>query len=148
MENIIQSIARLFTSYGFKAAMIIIATIIITNLIKKPIVKYASTYAEKSGYDKSVVTKNITFIPIAVAFILTFCVNLIVAKFNITTLHWGEMLSTAAVYAAVAMATYEATKKQLEAYASRKNVTPVAVADETVEKLEDSSNEEVMEELK
>lgn len=145
MENIIQSIARLFTSYGFKAAMIIIATIVITNLVKKPIVKYASTYAEKSGYDKSVVTKNITFVPIAVAFILTFCVELIIAKFNITTLQWGELLSTAAVYSAVAMATYEAAKKQLEAYASRKNT--VSIATEATEKSEVESKEKIEEEL-
>lgn len=133
MENIIKSIGTLFTSYGFQAAMIIIATIIITNLIKKPIVKRAVTFAEKSGYDKSVVTKNITFIPVAVAFVLVFLVNLIIAKFQFTSLNWTELASTAVIYAAVSTTTYEGAKKQLEAYASKKNAPAIIPVGDKVE---------------
>ena len=147
MENIIRSISQLFNQYGFQAALIIIATVIFTNLIKGPIVKRAVAYAEKTGYDKAVITKNITFIPVGVAFILVVLVNLILVKFNFAALDWSEIASTSVVYASVAIATYESVKKQLEAYASKKNNT-VAVIENTNTNSEDTEakeNTEVLE---
>ncbi|MBE6132945.1 MAG: hypothetical protein E7180_06110 [Erysipelotrichaceae bacterium] len=103
-------------------------------------------YAEKTGYDKSVITKNITFIPVGVAFILVVLVNLILVKFNFAALDWSEIASTSVVYASVAIATYESVKKQLEAYASKKNNT-VAVIEDTNTNSEDTEAKEITEVL-
>ena len=121
MENIINSIRNLFTTYGFRCASIVVATILIVNLIKKPIVKKANDLAQKSGMDKSVVTKNLTFLPVAVAFVLETVVTLVCAKFDFLALDFGRITSCAVTYGALAIATYESVKKHLEAYASAKN---------------------------
>ena len=60
MDNIISSIRNLFSTYGFKAGAIIVLTIIIVNLLKKPIVAAADKLEKESGADKSVITKYIT----------------------------------------------------------------------------------------
>lgn len=119
MENIINNVANLFKTYGFQATTIIILTIIVVNLIKKPVIKKAESFARLTGYDKALITKNITFLPIAVSFLIIVVVNVIVVKFNFAVLEWGKMTSEAVIYGAVAIATYETSKKHLEAYASK-----------------------------
>ena len=122
MESIINSIRNLFTTYGFRCASIAVATILIVNLIKKPIVKKANELMQKSGIDKSVVTKNITFLPVVVAFVLETLVTLVCAKFDFLALDFGYIASCSVMYGALSIATYESVKKHLEAYASSKNV--------------------------
>ena len=121
MESIINSLKSLFTTYGFRAAAVIIATVAIVNLIKIPIVKYATKRAEASGKDKSAWTKFITVLPVGVAFVLEFIIELTINKFCFTALPFGEICSHAVLYGALAVATYESVKKQLEAYATNKN---------------------------
>ena len=138
MENIINSIKNLFTTYGFRCASIVVATILIVNLIKKPIVKKANELMQSTGVDKSVVTKNITFLPVVVAFVLETLVTLVCEKFDFRALNFGTITSCAITYGALAIATYESIKKHLEAYASNKNSTlnsGVTVAEKLSEKV-------------
>ena len=121
MESIVNSIKSLFENYGFRAASIVVATVIIVNFVKKPIVRRAELVADKAGVDKSVITKYITALPVAVAFIIEFFVSLVAGGFNVFTVDYATVLSRAVLYGALAVATYESVKKQMEAYAAKKN---------------------------
>lgn len=130
MENIINSIRSLFGTYGFRAAATVLAVVAIVNLIKKPIVKRAEKLTELCGLDKSVVTKNVTFLPVAVAFIIDFFAELMMSGFKFVALDFGKIVSDAVMYGALAVATYESVKKQLEAYAAKKNGPTVCKPEE------------------
>lgn len=121
MEGIINSLRNLFNNYGFTQGLIIVAVIVITNLIKKPIVKFAIKKAEQTGLDKSVITKHITLIPFGVSFILVLVVALFAANWKFPAIDFGQITSESTIIAAVSIATYEGLKKQLESYASRVN---------------------------
>ncbi len=121
MESIVNSMKSLFENYGFRAASIVVATVIIVNFVKKPIVRRAELVADKAGVDKSVITKYITALPVAVAFIIEFFVSLVAGGFNVFTVDYAAVLSRAVLYGALAVATYESVKKQMEAYAAKKN---------------------------
>ena len=118
MEKIIQSVRDLFTSYGFHAATVVLVTIAVVNIIKKPIVKKAEDFAEKTGIDKSIITKNVTIIPVAVAFLIELITALIAARFDFRAVDYGSVTSASVLYGALAIATYESVKKQLRAYAA------------------------------
>ena len=135
MEEILNSLRLLFSTYGFRAGAIIVATIIIVNLIKKPIVKKAEAFEKKTGADKSVITKYVTLLPIAVALALEFFVELALSRFAILSLDYGAIVSSAILYGALATATYESVKKQLEAYSASINIeneTPIESKKTTV----------------
>ena len=128
MDNVINSIRNLFSTYGFRAGAIIVLTIFIVNLLKKPIVKKAESVATEKGIDKSIITKYITALPVAVAFVLEFAITLVMANFDFTALCYGDIVANAVLYGALAVATYESVKKQLQAYASQKNLTDGEIA--------------------
>ncbi len=121
MNEVITSIRNLFSTYGFKAGAIIVLTILIVNLIKRPILKVAEKVSKQNGVDKSVITKYITALPVAVAFVLDLTVSLVLVSFDFTALDFGAIIANAVLYGALAIATYESVKKQLEAYAASKN---------------------------
>ena len=120
MESIVNSVRSLFANYGFRAASIVIATVIIVNIIKKPIVRKAVSISERLGTDKAVITKYITALPVAVAFVIEFIVSLATAGFDFFAVDYATVLSRAVLYGALAVATYESVKKQMEAYAAAK----------------------------
>lgn len=121
MESIVNSVRSLFANYGFRAASIVIATVIVVNFIKKPIVRKAVSISERFGTDKAVITKYITALPVAVAFVIELVVSLVIAGFDFTAVDYATVLSRAVLYGALAVATYESVKKQMEAYAAKKN---------------------------
>ena len=124
MEGIINSVRSLFGNYGFHAAAVVLATVIIVNIVKRPLVKKAALIVEKTGVDKSVVTKNVTIIPVAVAFVIELTSALIAARFNFRAVDYGAVASASVLYGALAIATYESVKKQLRAYAASVNGKP------------------------
>ncbi len=121
MDSILNSLKSLFTTYGFRAAAIIVATVAVVNLIKIPIIKAAERKQTQTGVDKSTITKFITLLPIAVSFVLELIIELIVHRFAITEVGYSQLFSNAILYGALSVATYEGVKKQLEAYAAKKN---------------------------
>lgn len=121
MEGIINSVRNLFGTYGFHAAAVVLATIIVVNIVKRPLVRKAELLAEKTGVDKSVVTKNVTVIPVAVAFVIELIAALVSARFDFRAVDYGSVASAAVLYGALAIATYESVKKQLRAYAASVN---------------------------
>ncbi len=56
-------------SYGFYGLLVVVVAFAGTALIKLPIKKWAEKWATKNGLDKSVVTKWISAIPLAISFI-------------------------------------------------------------------------------
>lgn len=118
MEGIINSVRSLFGNYGFHAAAVVLATVVVVNVVKRPLVRKAALIAEKTGVDKSVVTKNVTIIPVAVAFVIELASALIAARFNFRAVDYGAVASASVLYGALAIATYESVKKQLRAYAA------------------------------
>ena len=121
MEGIINSVRNLFGTYGFHAAAVVLATIAVVNVVKRPLVKKAEELAARTGIDKSVVTKNVTIIPVAVAFVIELVVAVIAARFDFRAVDYGKVVSTSVLYGALAIATYESVKKQLRAYAASLN---------------------------
>lgn len=120
MEGIINSVRSLMCNYGFRAAAVVLLTVVIVNLIKKPIVKRAERLAAEYGLNKSAVTKYVTYIPVAVAFVLELFCQLALSGFRFSAIDYGAVASSAVLYGALAVATYESVKKQLEAYAAGK----------------------------
>lgn len=121
MEGIINSVRNLFGTYGFHAAAVVLATIVVVNIVKRPLVKKAELLAEKTGVDKSVVTKNVTVIPVVVAFVIELVAALVAARFDFRSVDYSAAASAAVLYGALAIATYESVKKQLRAYAASVN---------------------------
>lgn len=136
MESILNSLRSLFSAYGFRAAVTVLLTVVVVNLIKKPIVKKAQSLMETCGYDKSAVTKNITWMPVAVAFVIDLITELALCRFDVFTVDYGAVASEAVLYGALAIATYESVKKQLEAYAAKKNA-PAAIKPQIAEEKPD-----------
>ena len=124
MEGIINSVSKLFGTYGFRSATIVIATVVIVNLIKKPIVKKAERLAADCGLDKSIVTKYITVLPVGVAFVLELLTELVLNKFAVFNIDYAAVATSAVLYGGLAI---ESVKKQLEAYAAKHNSTASAV---------------------
>ena len=134
MESIINNLKNLLTTYGFEATSIIVLTVIIVNLLKKPIIKYGIRLAARSGYDKSIVTKNISFLPFIIAFLLTLIFALIQVSFKFALINWKEITAASFIYAGLAVSTYEIGKKQLEAYATKvNNKPPLVLYDDEIE---------------
>ena len=121
MEGIINLVRNLFGTYGFHAAAVVLATIAVVNVVKRPLVKKAEELAARTGVDKSVVTKNVTIIPVAVAFVIELVVAVIAARFDFRAVDYGKVVTTSVLYGALAIATYESVKKQLRAYAASLN---------------------------
>ena len=121
MEGIINSVRNLFGTYGFHAAAVVLATIAVVNVVKRPLVKKAEELATRTGIDKSVVTKNVTIVPVAVAFVIELVVAVIAARFDFRAVDYGKVVTTSVLYGALAIATYESVKKQLRAYAASLN---------------------------
>lgn len=121
MEGIINSVRNLFGTYGFHAAAVVLATIAVVNVVKRPLVKKAEELAARTGIDKSVVTKNVTIIPVAVAFVIELVVAVIAARFDFRAVDYGKVVTTSVLCGALAIATYESVKKQLRAYAASLN---------------------------
>lgn len=121
MENeILTTFTQIFTNYGIKTFIIVFLTILLINIIKKPIVKKATEYAKKNNCDKSVITCYITYLTVLVVFILNLVYMLIIANFNFYALDWSNYAYTSLSYSAISIATYEAIKKHIQAYSSKK----------------------------
>ncbi len=121
MQNVINEIKNLFSTYGFKAVAIVVLTTVLVNLIKKPIVKKFVSVAESKGYDKSLVTKNFTYTAFVVAVILEFLSQIILNAFNFYAIDFAQVISTGIIYGGMSIALYETVKLELKAYSSKKN---------------------------
>lgn len=121
MDNLTNWLINIYNSYGFKALVVIVLTIVVTNLIKRPIVKHAETYARKYNVDKSVVTKWIALIPYALAFSINLVFVVIMAATKQDwNIQWPSYISDSALFASLSIAGFEVGKKCLESYVSRK----------------------------
>lgn len=123
MDELLSVFTNIFTNFGVKTFIIVFITIILVNLIKKPIIKKATEYAEKNDCDKSIITCYITYIAIAVTFVINLFYELIIANFNFAIIDWSNYVYTSLTYSAIAIATFEAIKKQIQAYTAKKELS-------------------------
>ena len=123
MDEFLSIFTNIFTNFGVKTFIVVFITIILVNLIKKPIVKKATEYAEKNDCDKSIITCYITYIAIAITFVINLIYELIVANFNFAIIDWSNYVYTSLTYSAIAIATFEAIKKQIQAYTAKKELS-------------------------
>lgn len=134
MDSLINSLRMLFSTYGLRAATIIMVSVLLVNLVKKPIVKYGEKLMEKRGLDKSVATRYVSFLPFAFTVLLNVLWACFSQGFRVIEIDWSEVLSSGLIYGAVAIATYETVKKHLQAYAAKVNSSELS-ATEMVKKL-------------
>lgn len=121
MEDFTAWLVGVYQSYGFRAFAVIIATIILTNITKRPIVKAAENYARGYNADKSVVTKWIALLPYGYAFVLNLIVTVIfAAKSGNWDIAWAKYIGDSSLFATVAIAGFEVGKKCLQSYISKK----------------------------
>ena len=119
METILQQIKEIFASYGFWGTVVVLAVVLLTQLIKSPIVKAAEDWASKSGYDKAVVTRFLPVIPYALAFIGALVLSLAEKAWKVETLDWANVVAQAGIFGSCAVALFEIVKKQIQAYQSK-----------------------------
>ena len=110
--DIINWIKGLVLDYGGINVLIMLITIIVTNLIKKPIKEKADKLAKKKktilGMElgKSVITSNIVYIPIGIAFILYLIFTLIYNGFNFIVIDWASLVSNSLVYGMLSVSLF------------------------------------------
>lgn len=115
-------IKSLIVDYGIINVVIMALTILITNLIKKPIKDKANklTDAAKTllgvDLDKSVITSNIVYIPIGISFILYFIYTIITENFVFANLDWASIVSNSLVYGMLSVSLFEIAKSKLKSY--------------------------------
>lgn len=120
MNQFTEWMLTIYDSYGFKALIVILLTIIVTNLIKRPIVKKADEYARKYNCDKSVVTKWIALVPYGLSFVFNLLfVIVFAAAHNDWNIAWRVYISDSALFATLSIAGFEIGKKCLESYVAK-----------------------------
>lgn len=121
MEDFTTWLIAVYQSYGFRAFVVIIATIILTNITKHPIVKAAENYARGYNVDKSVITKWIALLPYAYAFVINLIFTVaFAAKAGNWAINWGKYIGDSSLFATISIAGFEVGKKCLESYVSKK----------------------------
>lgn len=112
----------LIVDYGAINVLIMALTILITNVIKKPIKNKADKLANAAktllgvDLDKSVITSNIVYIPIGVSFVLYFIYTLVLQNFVVDTIDWGSLVSNSLVYGMLSVSLFDIVKAKLNAY--------------------------------
>lgn len=115
-------IKSLIVDYGAVNVIIMALTIIITNLIKKPIKDKAQKLTETAktvlgvDLDKSVITSNIVYIPIGVAFVLYFIYTIVCENFVFANVEWASLVSNSLVYGMLSVSLFDIVKCKLNAY--------------------------------
>lgn len=122
--EIISWIKSLLIDYGAVNVIIMFLVILLTNIVKKPIMTHADKVvgiSKNLGFeiDKSVITSNIIYIPIGIAFILYFIYALIINSFNFAAIDFANLFSTSVVYGMLSISIYDIGKNKLKAYVSK-----------------------------
>lgn len=120
MQETFERLCALVGAFGAGKVALVATVIAVVQLIKRPIVRLAEKKAA-CGVDKSVITRYVSALPVVVAFIIEAAVALIRGGFDFAAIDAGALLRAAAADGALAVAVYECAKKQLEAYAAKKN---------------------------
>ena len=123
--EIISWVNSLLVDYGAVNVIIMFLVIVITNLIKKPIINKADTFVKQAktlldvDVDKSVITSNIVYIPIGVALVLYTLWNIIYVGFDFTQIVWSAVISDSLVYGMLSISVFDILKNKLKAYISK-----------------------------
>ena len=144
--EIIEWIKSLLVDYGAVNVIIMLLTILITNLIKKPIVnkadKFVTTAKKLTGLevDKSVITSNIIYIPVGVSFVLYFIYLVAINKFDFAAISWTQLVSDSVVYGMLSMSIYEIGKAKIKSFVSKKTYNDAKQQIEEIQAAEKSGD--------
>ena len=118
-------IKSLIVDYGAINVIIMALTILITNLIKKPIKDKAQKLTDTAktllgvDLDKSVITSNIVYIPIGISFILYFIYTIFAENFILNNIDWALLVSNSLIYGLLSVSLFDIFKSKLNAYKSK-----------------------------
>lgn len=153
--EIVEWIKSLLIDHGAVNVIIMALVIVITNIIKKPIVAHADEFAATAkkltglDIDKRVITSNIIYIPIGVAFVLYFIYTLFAVEFVWSAIAWRQMIADSVVYGMLSMTCYDIGKSKLQAYINKADYNTAKNAiKEAEQKEKDLLVQETTDELK
>ena len=127
--ELVNWIKTLVVDYGAINVIIMILIIIVTNLIKKPIIEKADEFVATAkrltdvDVDKSVITSNICYIPIGISFVLYFIYYLVLVKFDFTAFAWSTWVSTSITFGLLSTSVYEIGKIKIKSFLGKKSYT-------------------------
>ena len=127
--ELVNWIKTLIVDYGAINVIIMLLIIIVTNLIKKPIIEKADEFVATAkkltdiDVDKSVITSNICYIPIGISFVLYFIYYLILVKFDFTAFAWSTWVSTSITFGLLSTSVYEIGKIKVKSFLGKKSYT-------------------------
>ena len=127
--ELVNWIKTLVVDYGAINVIIMLLIIIVTNLIKKPIIEKADEFVATAkrltdvDVDKSVITSNICYIPIGISFVLYFIYYLVLVKFDFTAFAWSTWVSTSITFGLLSTSVYEIGKIKIKSFLGKKSYT-------------------------
>lgn len=127
--ELVNWIKTLVVDYGAINVIIMLLIIIVTNLIKKPIIEKADDFVATAkkltdiDVDKSVITSNICYIPIGISFVLYFIYYLVLVKFDFTAFAWSTWVSTSITFGLLSTSVYEIGKIKVKSFLGKKSYT-------------------------
>ena len=134
--ELVNWIKTLVVDYGAINVIIMLLIIIVTNLIKKPIIEKADKIVGPGNVfvatakrltdvdvDKSVITSNICYIPIGISFVLYFIYYLVLVKFDFTAFAWSTWVSTSITFGLLSTSVYEIGKIKIKSFLGKKSYT-------------------------
>lgn len=123
--EILTWVNSLLVDYGAVNVIIMFLVIVLTNIIKKPIVEKADTFVKQAktlldiDVDKSVITSNIVYIPIGIALVLYTVWNIIYVGFDFSQIVWSAVISDSLVYGMLSISIFDILKNKLKSYVSK-----------------------------
>lgn len=127
--ELVNWIKTLVVDYGAINVIIMLLIIIVTNLIKKPIIEKADEFVATAkrltdiDVDKSVITSNICYIPIGISFVLYFIYYLVLVKFDFAAFAWSTWVSTSITFGLLSTSVYEIGKIKIKSFLGKKSYT-------------------------
>lgn len=127
--ELVNWVKTLVVDYGAINVIIMLLIIIVTNLIKKPIIEKADEFVATAkkltdiDVDKSVITSNICYIPIGISFVLYFIYYLVLVKFDFTAFAWSTWVSTSITFGLLSTSVYEIGKIKVKSFLGKKSYT-------------------------
>lgn len=127
--ELVDWVKELLVNYGTANVIIMFLVIILTNVIKRPIIDKADVFVAKAkkltgiDVDKSVITSNIVYIPIGLTFVLQFIYLIILNKFNFTTIDYAALCANSVFYGGLSISVYEIGKIKIKSFVSKKSYT-------------------------
>jgi hypothetical protein len=109
MDNIVQTLSDISSSYGFWGCVAVIVIMAASQGIKIPLKNWAESWSAKAGVDKKAITAYFVFIPVAVSLAVSLVLYLWRSLgWDVSQFDWGFYLGLSSVLSAASVSLYEA----------------------------------------